>query len=79
MTNRATIAERMIPPVAAGRSRYRRHTPRSRSATIVVGMPKQAPPRMVTVSSRPMSCNNGGLVAKTLPNAKRKKIGTTYP
>ena len=78
MTNRATIELRMIPPVAAGSRRYRRHTPRSRSATMAVGIPKHAPPSTVTVSNCPISRHSGGLVDwNRLPYASRKKIGTT--
>ena len=64
----------MSPPVAVGSSRYRRHTPRSRSLTIAVGMPKHAPPSTVTVSSCPISCTSGGLlVLKHAPEREQEK------
>ena len=46
--------------VDAGSSRYRRQTPRSRSLTIAVGIPKHAPPRTVMVTNCPISCSSGG-------------------
>ncbi len=75
-TYRATTVLARRIPVGTGASRYLRHTPRSRSLTIVVGNPKQAPPSAVTVSSSPMCRASGTRSCRySTQKAIRKIVG----